>query len=70
MRLILLALILLSNYIGSSEGTRPNKIDAHLIILREVLRFRVSKGEFYIRKLIQSDEITRVSPGGPDPQHH
>lgn len=43
-------------------------IDSHLI-LRE-MGFDTPKMEYYRKRSLLDAETTRVSPGGPDPEHH
>ncbi|KAF3442440.1 hypothetical protein FNV43_RR16356 [Rhamnella rubrinervis] len=72
---LILSLIMLFIFVVSSEArfslklpTMPNQ-STHQIMLRE-LRYQALQSEFYRRKLNEDARPMRVSPGGPDPQHH
>ena len=67
--LVLLSIIILSNFMLSSEARLSKKIDSQIILLE--LGYYQSKIELYRRKLsVNRAAIDHVSPGGPDPQHH
>ncbi|XWS10950.1 hypothetical protein CRYUN_Cryun38cG0042400 [Craigia yunnanensis] len=66
--IILLMLVMRNSEARSNHGisTMAEKIDSKTIL--EKLGYDVSKIAYY-RRMLGSDPV-RVSPGGPDPQHH
>lgn len=67
-------IVMLMMLVVSSEARVPHrfstlqpKIDSKLILRQ--LGYDVLKLEYYARRMLNSD-TERVSPGGPDSQHH